>query len=114
MFKASIILFLASLAHHAIHKAAATMSEFVWGPANAAGYKETTIEFCEEVVGRDTTYGYRLPSNTGTPYPCEPAGVVIRMTPGEKYILTLKNTASVATNGHMHGIHLSGAHTTIS
>lgn len=98
--KVSLILFLASTAYH-VDKATAAMSEVVWVKNLATSYYEATIEFCEDAPG---SYGYRLPGTTT----CDPAGVVIRMVPDQNYIMTLKNTASVVTNAHTHGLHISG------
>lgn len=75
--------------------ASSTMDSVSWDANN-----EATIEFCE-----DGGYGYRNVGDTG----CYPAGVVVRMEPGNDYILTLQNAASVSTNIHTHGLHISGS-----
>ena len=52
-------------------------------------------------------YGYKLTTDTSSN--CEPAGVLIRMKPGQSYELTLRNAASTKTNLHTHGLHISGS-----
>ena len=64
------------------------------------------LEFCEGEDGR--TFGYRLPC---TEDQCECLGIsgpLIRLVPGNKYRLTLRNAASELTNLHTHGLHIVG------
>lgn len=75
------------------------MVSLEWDENNSA-----TIEFCQEEGNQTTTFGYRLPGDTY----CGPAGLVIRVTPGTDYQLTVHNTANETTNVHAHGLHISG------
>ena len=70
--------------------------QLVWSDTNTG-----TIEFCQN---GGNNYGYRLRGTTT----CKPAGLIIRMSPGQDYELTLINTASDETNIHTHGLHISG------
>ena len=72
------------------------MPEVEWSDTNTA-----TMEFCED--GNDS-YGYRIPGTSE----CKAAGIIVRMSPGQSYVMTLINTASVTTNVHTHGLHISG------
>jgi FtsP/CotA-like multicopper oxidase with cupredoxin domain len=73
------------------------MVPITWDASNTA-----EIEFCGD---GGSVYGYRLPGEST----CGPAGIVIRMQPGQNHTLVLRNTASVPTNLHTHGLHISGS-----
>ena len=62
-----------------------------------------TLDFCQD----GDRFGYALPGETCQPY----NGPTIRLAPGKKYRLTLRNTATfgVSTNIHTHGLHIVGA-----
>jgi FtsP/CotA-like multicopper oxidase with cupredoxin domain len=75
------------------------MAEVVWNNNN-----EAEIVFCE---GNSGSFGYKLAADTSND--CDPAGVLIRMSPHVSYKLTLRNEASVETNIHTHGLHISGS-----
>jgi FtsP/CotA-like multicopper oxidase with cupredoxin domain len=63
-----------------------------------------TLEFCKD----GSNYGYRIVGDTSA---CgSKPGPLIRMTPGNKYKLTLHNSADpfVLTNIHTHGLHIVG------
>lgn len=76
-----------------------TMVPLIWDHHQTAH-----IEFCQ--ANNSTTFGYR---RLGEPT-CGPAGLVIRLVPGQTYRLILHNTARhVTTNVHTHGLHLSGS-----
>eukprot|EP01083_Nonionella_stella_P200057 733058_1 len=84
---------------------AAYPSPLTWGEGCGKDLLCATLEFCQS---GSSTYGYRLPNDTTA---CgEKPGPLIRMTPGSKYKLTLKNTAdgSTITNVHTHGLHIVG------
>ena len=72
------------------------MVPLIWDENNAA-----TIEFCQE---GESTFGYRLPGGKR----CGAAGVLIKVTPGQDYELTVHNAANETTNIHTHGVHISG------
>lgn len=59
------------------------------------------IEFCQA----GDSFGYRLVGGASCGMATAP---VIRMQAGKKYMLTLRNTASEASNLHTHGLHISG------
>lgn len=73
-----------------------TMIPALWDHNNAA-----TIQFCE-VKSEDDMFGYRLPGE----HTCSPAGIVIRMKPGQNYTLILHNDSRERTNIHIHGLHI--------
>ena len=86
-----------------------TMVPLLWDAQNHA-----VLEFCQGSSSQ--SYGYRLPGTTT----CEPAGVVLRMTPGTYYQLTIRNTLPTPpnqtrlstrdiTNLHIHGVHVAGS-----
>ncbi|CAB9530109.1 Multicopper oxidase mco [Seminavis robusta] len=77
---------------------ASSMAPVSWSSNN-----EAELIFCE---GSGGEYGYKLSSDTSGS--CDPAGVLVRMSPGQSYKLTLRNEASVETNLHTHGLHISG------
>jgi FtsP/CotA-like multicopper oxidase with cupredoxin domain len=97
--------------------------EFVWTPPSGpGGYWSGTLEIGEAIdlpIGGDslTTRAYR---QEGGQFSIP--GPTIRMTPGEKYVLTFKNTLEYEvpspvhndlkdpniTNIHTHGLHVSG------
>ena len=59
------------------------------------------LDFCNS----DSIYGYVLPGHS-----CEPGpGPTLRLTPGNRYKLTLTNRADTPTNVHAHGLHISGS-----
>ena len=62
-----------------------------------------TLDFCQDSNG----FGYALPGDKCHPF----SGPTIRLTPGHKYKVTLRNLASpgVTTNLHTHGLHVVGA-----
>ena len=65
------------------------------------------MEFCEDMQGTTTKYGYRLRGATTS---CgDVNGPVLRMKPNKVYKLTLVNRAQVDTNLHTHGLHVVGA-----
>ncbi|CAB9499006.1 Multicopper oxidase [Seminavis robusta] len=73
------------------------------------------VEFCQE--GNSSTFGYRQltthypPKEESNPSSCGPAGLVIRLTPGQSYRLVLHNNANAnnqVTNLHTHGLHIAG------
>ena len=78
-------------------KAKDAMAELLWDENNKA-----IVEFCQ--VGNTAAFGYR-PEGYAS---CLPAGLVIRLTRGETYELTIRNVGSEATNVHAHGVHISG------
>ena len=60
-----------------------------------------TLDFCQD----GDRFGYALPGDRCQPY----NGPTIRLIPGSRYRLTLRNTATVSTNIHTHGLHIVGA-----
>lgn len=61
------------------------------------------MEFC---VFEFTKYAFRLPGQ-----PCHPGrGPVIRMVPGKKYQITLRNTGVPTIERHTTGLHVHGLH----
>ena len=60
-----------------------------------------TLDFCED----GDKFGYALPGDDCQPY----NGPTIRLAPGKKYRLTLRNFATISTNLHTHGLHIVGA-----
>lgn len=78
---------------------ASSMAPLEWNN-NAA-----ELIFCEG--SNNGAYGYKLSTDTSSN--CDPAGVLIRMKPGQSYELTLRNAASTKTNLHTHGLHISGS-----
>lgn len=76
--------------------------EVPWSASCPSGYDFCgNLEFCQS----GSSYGFRLSGTSGCSFP----GPTIRMTPGNKYKLTLANKATVETNLHTHGLHISGA-----
>ena len=69
------------------------------------------LEFC---MGQDSsvtgpTYGYRLPCASGDTCDClSIPGPLIRVIPGNKYRITLRNAGTEVTNLHTHGLHIVG------
>ena len=88
---------------------------FPWFSANETSCPEGydfcgILEFCEGENDENTTvFGYRLPCPEGD---CEcpgGSGPIIRLVPGTKYRLTLRNSALQDTNLHTHGLHIVGS-----
>ena len=73
-----------------------TMVNVPWSNANTA-----SIEFCED---DNKNFGYRLPGEVS----CLLAKLVVRVSPGQNYRLTIINNATQTTNLHTHGLHISG------
>jgi hypothetical protein len=64
----------------------------------------SSLEFCVINAG-SSLYGYRLSSGDA----CLSPGPIVRMSPGYRYFLTLKNgapTGTVPTNIRVHGLHV--------
>jgi len=73
------------------------MVPVVWNDQNMA-----SIEFCSD----GTTFGYRLPGERT----CGPAGLLVRVKPGQDYKFTVRNTVQdEPTNVHTHGLHIAGS-----
>jgi len=67
------------------------------------------LEFCSD---GESIYGYRLPcdDDSDSESECSPGRApIIRVNPGQRYKLTLRNAASVETNLHTHGLHIPGS-----
>jgi len=86
----------------------------IWKPSEEGAEFDfsAVLEFCYDDMKWDgdprtnDVYGYRLSGQEE----CAGTAPLIRLKPGYKYRLTLRNTAnpSIQTNLHTHGLHISG------